>query len=132
MWRCLWLQVGEKLKAIELYKRSLDKYDDTPGRSVWLAYNNMGVIYMDLGQWSSARESFEKALDAMPEDAGITFPNLIRVYINQRDYKGAEILVNRALALNPDNGDYLNTKGFICLKTHRPEESIRYFKKSQG
>lgn len=78
------------LKAIELYP----EYD--------LAYNNLGVALMELGDKDAGERAFAKAVEL---NAG--FPralvNLAKVQMNRKDYKHAEDYLRKATATDPLN-----------------------------
>lgn len=84
-------------KAIELYP----EYD--------LAYNNLGVVLMELGDTEGGERAFSKAVEL-----NANFPraliNLAKVELNRKDYPRAEGYLSRAVVTDP-----LNAQAYFLL-----------------
>ena len=77
-------------------------------------YLNRGYIHLALANWMNAREDAESALDYAPADA--TAYNIIALgLLGQGDERNALIASETAVGLEPENAEYLNTKGMILL-----------------
>lgn len=57
-----WQQAGVYSDAIQLYQKTIDKNPDC-----WMAHNNLGVQFVNLGRGQEAMECFEQALQIRPE-----------------------------------------------------------------
>lgn len=88
-------------QAIELYP----EYD--------LAYNNLGVALMELGQKDAGERAFAKAVEL-----NASFPralvNLAKVQLQRKDYKHAEDYLQKALATDPLNAQVY----FLLAQVH--------------
>jgi len=89
------------LKAIELYP----EYD--------LAYNNLGVALMELGEKAAGERAFAKAVEL-----NANFPralvNLAKVQLQRKDYKHAEDYLQKALVSDPLNAQVY----FLLTQAH--------------
>jgi Tfp pilus assembly protein PilF len=71
-----------------------------------LAYNNLGVTYVKLGQGAAAVESFQNAL-RFDENMGQANFYLGQFYYDNKDYKQAEPCLQRAAVAEPRNPQIL-------------------------
>ena len=89
-------------KASEHMRKGLAEY------STYAAgYNNLGAVYVRMGNVAQAREAFQKAVD-LDDHLVAAFMNLARVSFMEKDYPGAESLLQKATGIAPaENADEL-------------------------
>lgn len=78
------------LQAISVYQELIDNTDDPEldRRVVSAAYNNIGVIYSELGNYEEALKTYEKAVVYDPEDV-IGLTNVGFAYMDAKRYEEA-------------------------------------------
>ena len=77
-------------------------------------WNNLGLVYVRLSQYASAKDAFNKAVQ---KDSIAALCNLGNVALLQKDYKEAERLYNQALKKDPAYKTAL--KGLEKIKSER-------------
>ena len=90
--------------------------------------SELGMQYMQKGDYEIALEKFERALDADPRyvDA-LNGLGLLRARLGQNDK--AEANFRRAIAIAPDNSSALNNYGqFLCLQGRHAEGQKQFLK----
>jgi len=84
-------------KAIERLNKAVAFYPDYAE-----AYNNIGVVYGQLGDRAREREALQKAI-VVNDHFAPAYVNLARMDIVDRDYSTAETLLNKASAIDPSD-----------------------------
>ena len=79
-----------------------------------LVINSLGVVQMNVRDFRSARDSFEKVTSLAPKSAD-AFHNLARVYIALQEIPKARAALNKSLAINPNHP--LATSTLAVLET---------------
>jgi tetratricopeptide (TPR) repeat protein len=103
----------EYLKAIRLEPRD-------PG-----LLERLAQAYMSYGDMQQARLAARRALVLDPNRA-LTLQLLASLAMNERDYSGALVFLNKMLATNPNNAWARVSTGIAYAQTGRPEEAIRF------
>ena len=75
-------------------------------------YYNLGNAYMELGDYEKASEAFTQAI-ALDETLSKATFNLAKVYIEQKNYEEAVILLEGFLEDEPENSIILSTLGYV-------------------
>jgi tetratricopeptide (TPR) repeat protein len=92
--------------------------------------NFLGDIYSEAGIFNKAEEYYRQALSLTPENP-INMNYLAYFLIDKdRDINEGLKLVEKALGLNPDNYEYLDTKGWGLYKQGKYKESLEILQKS--
>jgi tetratricopeptide (TPR) repeat protein len=99
------------IKATEQYP----KYD-------W-AFNNIGVVDMQLHDEAGAREAFAHAIEINDKNPDAT-KNLARLKIQDTDYAAAKELLNKSNTAAPGNPDTLVLLAYSQLKTNQLDEAL--------
>lgn len=94
------LQKQDWQKASDHMRKGLAEY------STYAAgYNNLGAVYVRMGDVRQAREAFQKAVE-LDERLAPAYVNLARVSFMEKDYPGAESLLQKAIGIKPaENAD---------------------------
>jgi TolB-like protein/Tfp pilus assembly protein PilF len=91
---------------------------------------NLAGIYSEAGLLDRAEEYFRKILLSEPENPDRI--NTLGYFLidKDRDVNEGMALVDKALELNPENFDYLHTKGWGLYKQRKYQESLDVLQKS--
>ena len=125
----------EKAESILLKNATADAY------TMGSLYNNMGLVYQDEKQFSTAADYFGKALEYTAKiadsDAEVAtgLGNVAIAYYSAGDMEKANEAIDRSIVMfeKIDNGlnahfaGTLNTKAFICFNSGMLEEAAEYF-----
>jgi len=77
----LLLASGEKDKAVEWYKNTLEQYPDSNDM-----HNTLGQLYYELDRYPEAREQFELILNNLPNDSDANYM-LGAIYFSEENYQ---------------------------------------------
>ncbi|MCU0276836.1 MAG: tetratricopeptide repeat protein [Acidobacteria bacterium] len=95
------------------------------------AYNLLGAVYTELGQYEKAKENLLVAANAeeymTPENA---FANLVVLEIQQGKFEPALRYAEKGLMLNKRFAPLHNLKGLALEKLNRPAEAAESFEKA--
>ncbi len=89
-------------KAKEHFQKAAELYPNFD-----LAYNNLGVVLMKMGDKAGGKQAFEKAL-AINEKSARAYVNLAKIDVQEQKYEDAIALFNRSLSIEPLNTEALN------------------------
>ncbi len=112
----IWCKWGYALIKMGDFEAALDATNAAVARDPQnhQCYLNRGYIHLALGNWIDARRDAESALEYAPADA--TAYNIIaQGLLGQGDESNALIAAETAVGLEPNNAEYLNTKGMILM-----------------
>jgi len=112
----VWYAWSYALRKMGNYEGALAAANEALARDAenHLYYLNRGYIHLALADWTEARRDAESALSYAPADAAAY--NMIALgLLGQGDPDNALIAAETALGLEPDNAEYLNTKGMILI-----------------
>lgn len=125
------LYEGKTKKAneyIEKYK-SIQKENSQPEATI---ASNLARIYSEAGNLDKAEEYYREALTLEPEKPG-RFNSLAYFLIdNERDIDEGMELINKALENQPDNYNYLDTKGWGLFKQGKYIEALEFLVKADS
>jgi tetratricopeptide (TPR) repeat protein len=88
-----------------------------------VAYNNMAVAYAHLGDLARERDSLEKAI-SINDHFVLAYINLARMDISVNDFSHAQILLQRASALDPNDAVILILLGYSQWMDHDLDGTI--------
>ena len=114
----IWCTWSYALRKMGDYEGALDAANEALARDPdnHQCYLNRGYIHLALGNWTDARLDAESALRYAPADAAAY--NIIAMgLLGQKDERNALVAAETALGLEPENAEYLNTKGMILIST---------------
>ncbi|MBI2659575.1 tetratricopeptide repeat protein, partial [Candidatus Woesearchaeota archaeon] len=64
----IYLQMNDKNRAIEYFKKSMRQNHDNPSPA-----NNLAVVYMSIGRFKQAKELLEMQLKKYPENRALKY-----------------------------------------------------------
>lgn len=99
----------------------------SPGN--FTGYNNLGIIFMEQGNFTKGEELIKKAYELNPEDAEARL-NLARIYYFKNDYKAAIKLAELVLEKDPKNYFALNYLGTFYFKKGNLELAQKYYEEA--
>jgi type IV pilus biogenesis/stability protein PilW len=111
-------------KAIQAYQKVIE-LDPTYVE----AYNNLGIIYQDLGYFDKAFEAYQKAIEVNPQYEK-AYNNLgILLFLNGR-YEESVGAFQKALEINPGNIESYINLGILFKKQGEFKKAIECFQKA--
>lgn len=114
-------------KALASYRSSL-KFNSGNPRVLF----SLGILYDRLKRREDAQICFRRVIEFDSTD-GAAYNYLAFLFADRGDsLDEAERLITRALALEPDNGYYLDTRGWIYFKQGRRAEAIVELERAVG
>jgi tetratricopeptide (TPR) repeat protein len=117
-------QNGNYGMAVELLNRAVES--DPKSKIAW---NDLGLAYLDFRQDGLAINAFQKQIEVNPYDPN-AFNNLGRVYLRQRKYDEAVKWFNRQIEVQPlDKYAHANL-GIAYLEQHKYEEAVPELEKA--
>jgi len=127
--------VYEKLKDLNNAEKAYQKAIEYATDGGADAYYNLGLVYIDKGQYDKAIDCFETVLDAEAEDAqgdSNTYFNIGIAYFKMEKYDSAKYYFLRTVELNPDDIYAHFYLGNIEKITGNPAEARSRFEKVLG
>lgn len=128
--------LGNILRSRKLYEEAIPYYDralamvETPERRHWVYYYARGTSYERIKQWPKAEIDLKKALDLYP-DQPLVLNYLGYSWVDQGYNldKGMK-LIEKAVALKPDDGYIVDSLGWAHYKQGNFEEAVRYLERA--
>jgi len=92
--------------------------------------SSIAAVYDKIKMWQESDSLYEQALYKFPDNALLL--NNYSYSLIQRNIRIDEALemVSRALEIDPDNGAYLDTKGWIYYKMGQYQDALHYIQKA--
>jgi tetratricopeptide (TPR) repeat protein len=117
-------------------RAALEAAAQVPGGGSAEAYNDLGLVYHEAGDFAGAEEMFRKALSRWPEMVSAHL-NLGSALKGQQKYAEAETAMKRALELDPANADTQFNLGILYLDGQLPgveplarlEQAVSWFER---
>jgi len=95
----------------------------------WMAYNNLGLLFADLGQADLAQVNYEKALALNPKDADAQY-NLGLVLARTGRTEEAMGDFQKALKLNPNHANAHNNLGALLERQGQTAEAMEHYERA--
>ena len=91
-----------------------------------LAWNNLGLVYLEIGDLEQAAKYFNKAI-VQDETLDIAYGNAGLAHIEAGDYEAAWQHLDHAISLDPQEPIHYNSLGILCLELEYPHQAIQCF-----
>ena len=88
-------------------------------------------MYRQAGNLDKAEEYLRKAISSEPENPQRLNSFAAFLIVNDRKVEEGLELIDKALELSPDNGDYLDTKGMGLFKLGKYNEALKLLEKAR-
>lgn len=116
-------------EAIEYFTRAI-KLIPKPDKRHWGFYYARGTSYERLKKWPQAEADLRKALKLSPEQP-MTLNYLGYSWIDQgRNLKQGLAMIEKAVALKPDDGYIVDSLGWAHFKMGNFKEAVRYLERA--
>ena len=119
---------GNFLMGLKEIEEAIKAYSDAielnPRYSA--AYNNRGVVYVDIGEYNRALKDFNTAIELNPNDF-FAYNNRGNAYNKIREVDKAIKDLNTAISLKPDYSNAYNNRGNAYVKKHYFDKAIEDF-----
>lgn len=90
----------------------------------------LGYAYLDQDDPSDALAAFESALQLIPDDPETANAVAYHLALAGRALDRADALADQALAAEPENPDFLDTKGWIACRRGDPDAGTRWLRRA--
>ena len=114
--------LGRLEDAIRVYEEALQLAPD--GEDAPATHNNLGTIFLELGQSGRALAEFEAALRGSPYHLESRF-NAALIHLERGDLGSGIVYLEQAAALNPNHEQVLVRLGFAYLAALRGDDARR-------
>ena len=114
-----WRQVGYWRNSITLYDHALEVADPNS-----IIYNNRGLAYVDLGNYTQAIADFNRAIEIDPR-FGEAYDNRGTAYDSLGDYTQAIADFNRAIEIDPRYGEAYYNRGVAYKASAIPPRRLQ-------
>lgn len=124
-------KTGQNRKVKEILQRA-EKHliMNKPGSQTGDEYLKIAIIYSNADAYDKAEGYFKKAISLEPGNPNIYYIYAMSLIDNELNVEEGLKLIEAALELNPDNGTYLDTKGWGLFKQQKYEEALRFLEKA--
>lgn len=112
-------------EAIESYKKAVEI---EPAYAE--AYFNLGLMHDLSDDYEKAIISYQKAIELNPELGIEPYNNLAYIYIRKGRFDEAVELAKKALFIEPQNAEVLDTLGWAYYKKGAPDKALEHLKKA--
>lgn len=123
-----WLAKAKLLEKQTAWEDALSCYQRVENLRVGnpTLYNNIAVVYLQLGKTADAEIYCDKALKLRPKDH-IILANKGLILSKIGKFKEAAECYTQALKVQPDNVDYLNNKGYCLMKIKQYQKALALY-----
>ena len=112
-------------KSLKIYKNILDHYDSND-RDLFLYASNLDKI----GKWKKARVLFLELLKKNPRDTFTLNYISYKLALKNEELELALDLIKKALIIDPNNGYFLDTLGWVEYKRNNFNSAVYFLEKS--
>lgn len=127
----VWLREADGAsRALALFQQALDQTSETDIRTRTRLKIFIGQAYWELNDFEAGREAYEDAIELDPNNH-LALNNLAFAYADIFGQPDRAIpLAERAIRLNPDNANYLDTLGVSYFKMGRLDDAVERLRQS--
>ena len=116
---------SEYLDSLNIYEEIL-KGNGTTDRDLFLYASNLDKI----GRWKEAKKIFLELLDKNPKDTYTLNYLSYKLALREQELDMALKLIKKALILDPENGYFLDTLGWVQFKRKNYQSAVYFLEKS--
>lgn len=124
------------LRSRKSYEEAIEYYDkaialiDKPQKRHWTYFYSRGTCYERIKKWPQAEADLKRALQLLP-DQPLVLNYLGYSWIDQgRNLKQGMELIEKAVALKPDDGYIVDSLGWAHFKLGQFKEAVRYLERA--
>lgn len=128
--------LGNILRARKRYAEAADVYTQAmklipkPDKRHWSIFYSRGTCYERLKNWPAAEADLQKALELFP-DQPLALNYLGYSWVDQnRNLKQGMALIEKAVALKPDDGYIVDSLGWAHFKLGNYAEAVRFLERA--
>ena len=115
----------EYKKSLKIYKKLINQFPDNE-RLIFLYASNLDKV----NKWKQAKNLFLELLKKNPKDTYTLNYISYKLALRDEDLDYALNLIKKALTLDPENGYFLDTIGWVEFKRKNYEKSVFYLEKA--
>jgi TolB-like protein len=124
-------KTGQSKKVNEvLQKAERNLIKSNQGSMTGDKYLKMALNHSDAGSYDKAEQYFKKAISLEPGNQNIKYYYAASLIENDLNVSEGLKLIDAALELNPDNGTFLDTKGWGLYRQHKYNEALILLEKA--
>jgi len=116
---------NDYLNSLKIYKKIL-KDHETTDKDLFLYASNLDKV----GRWEEAKVIFLELLDKNPEDTYTLNYLSYKFALKEQELDLALKLIKKALILDPENGYFLDTLGWVEFKRKNYQSAVYFLEKS--
>ena len=117
-------------EAVAYYSRAIDLLPEKLEKRHWSFYYSRGTCYERLKNWSLAEVDLQKALKLFP-DQPLALNYLGYSWVDQnRNLKQGMALIEKAVALKPDDGYIVDSLGWAHFKIGNFKQAVRFLERA--
>ena len=115
----------EYKKSLKIYEKLINQFPDNE-RLIFLYASNLDKV----NKWKQAKNLFLELLKKNPKDTYTLNYISYKLALRDEDLDYALNLIKKALTLDPENGYFLDTIGWVEFKRKNYEKSVFYLEKA--
>jgi hypothetical protein len=112
-------------KSLRTYEKIINNFGEN-NRLNFLYASNLDKV----GEWDKAKNLFFKILNDNPNDTYTLNYISYTLSLSDKDLDNANNLINKALSMDPENGYFLDTKGWVEYKRKNFKDAVFYLEKA--
>ena len=116
---------NEYKKSLKIYEKLIKKFGEN-NRVIFLYASNLDKV----NRWKDAKNLFLKLLKKNPEDTYTLNYISYRLSLRDEELEYALRLIKKALTLDPENGYFLDTIGWVEFKRKNFKNAVFYLEKA--
>jgi tetratricopeptide (TPR) repeat protein len=120
--------LDQKEKSLQVYENAIVGEQDNIVKAD--LYFNLGVLNLQMGDFTKAEDSFLTAYDLNPKDIE-ALRGIAQTYENAKKWRRAERFYKELIDLDPENPEHYRGVARVLLRQGKPDEAQTYFEQSK-
>lgn len=127
-----YITLGELYYSNSQFKFAIDNFNKAISldSQLFVPYYYLGSIYFDLENWEKSDYYYEKCLQILPYEPFALNNYAYSLIVRDTNLTYARLLIEKALELDPDNFNFLDTYGWYFYKIGEYGKARKYIEKS--